>query len=145
MLPNCKNLNCKNLNRKYLSHLIASIFALALLLGSAPLVATCAAQTSVTPGPINEPPLFPGQPRPIGANSEPGVPPRIAAAAARARENERQKRLVADSDKLLALATELHADVARTDKNILSVDVIHRADEIEKLAHSVKERMKGQQ
>ena len=59
------------------------------------------------------------------------------------RQDERQKRLVSDSDKLLALATQLHDEVGKTDKNILSVDVIRRADEIEKLARSVKERMKG--
>jgi hypothetical protein len=69
-----------------------------------------------------------------------------AAAAARQeklRNDERQKRLVADTDKLLALATQLHDDVGKTDKNILSVDVVKRADEIEKLAHAVKERMKN--
>jgi hypothetical protein len=59
------------------------------------------------------------------------------------RSSERQKRLVADTDKLLALATDLKQQVDKTNKNILSVDVIKRADEIEKLAHSVKERMKG--
>ena len=59
------------------------------------------------------------------------------------RQDERQKRLVSDSDKLLALATQLHEEVAKTDKNILSVDVIRRADEIERLARNVKERMKG--
>ena len=59
------------------------------------------------------------------------------------RNDERQRRLIADADKLLALATQLHADVAKTDKHMLSVDVIRRADEIEKLARSVKERMKG--
>ncbi len=61
---------------------------------------------------------------------------------AKLRNDERQKRLVADTDKLLTLATELHADVAKTDKNILSLDVIKRADEIERLAHSVKDRMR---
>jgi hypothetical protein len=60
-----------------------------------------------------------------------------------ARQTERQKRIVADSDRLLALATQLHNDVAKTDKDILSLDVIKRADEIERLAHSVKEHMKG--
>ena len=60
-----------------------------------------------------------------------------------ARSAERQKRLVADTDKLLALATDLKQQVDKTNKNILSVDVIKKADEIEKLAHSVKERMKG--
>jgi hypothetical protein len=50
---------------------------------------------------------------------------------------------VADTDKLVQLANELHADVSKTDKNVLSVDVIKKADEIEKLAHSVKVKMRG--
>jgi hypothetical protein len=62
---------------------------------------------------------------------------------AKMRDAERQKRLVADTDRLLELVTQLHADVAKTDRHILSVDVGKRADEIEKLAHSVKEREKG--
>ena len=61
----------------------------------------------------------------------------------RMRNNDRQKRLVADTDKLLALATDLKAQVDKSTKDTLSVDVIKKADEIEKLAHSVKERMKG--
>ena len=59
------------------------------------------------------------------------------------RNDERQKRLVADTDKLLALATQLHEDVGKTNKNILSMDVVKRSEEIEKLAHNIKERMKG--
>jgi hypothetical protein len=59
------------------------------------------------------------------------------------RNTDRQKRLVADTDKLLALATDLKAQVDKSTKDTLSVDVIKKADEIEKLAHSVKERMKG--
>ena len=62
---------------------------------------------------------------------------------AKLREEDRQKRLVADTEKLLTLATQLHDDVAKTDRHILSLDVVKRADEIEKLAHSVKEREKG--
>ncbi len=61
----------------------------------------------------------------------------------KARSTDRQKRLVADTDKLLALATDLKQQVDKTNQNILSVDVIKKAEEIEKLAHSVKERMKG--
>ena len=57
---------------------------------------------------------------------------------AKIRDDERQKRLVSDTEKLLALATQLHSDVAKTNKDILSLDVVKRADEIEKLAHSVK-------
>ncbi len=59
------------------------------------------------------------------------------------RNSERQKRLEVDTQKLLSLATELKEQVDKTDKNILSVDVIKKADEIERLAKSVKERMKG--
>ena len=69
--------------------------------------------------------------------------PRLEEQQARVRSTERQKKLVADTDKLLALATELKTDVDKTNKDVLSVDVIKKADEIEKLAHSVKERMKG--
>lgn len=56
---------------------------------------------------------------------------------------ERQKRLEADTDKLLALTTALKEQVDESNKDILSVDMIKKADEIEKLAHSVKERIKG--
>ena len=69
--------------------------------------------------------------------------PDLARKQEQARNNERQKRLVADTDKLLALATELKQDVDKTNKDVLSVDVIKKAEEIEKLAHNVKERMKG--
>ena len=62
---------------------------------------------------------------------------------AKARNDDRQKRLIADSEKLLALATALHEDVLKTDKNILSVDVVKKATEMEKLSRDLKERMKG--
>ncbi len=76
-------------------------------------------------------------------NDNIGMPDKITDQQTKIRNDDRQKRLVADSNKLLELATQLHNDVAKTDKNILSVDVVHRAEEIERLARSVKERMKG--
>ena len=60
-----------------------------------------------------------------------------------ARNEERQRRLVSDSEKLLQLATQLNVDLAKTDRHGQSVDVVRRAEEIEKLAKSVKDRMKG--
>ncbi len=62
---------------------------------------------------------------------------------AKNRNGERQKRLQADAEKLLGLATQLKQEVDKTDKNTMSVDVIKKAEEIEKLARSVRERMKG--
>ena len=59
------------------------------------------------------------------------------------RVSERQKKLVEDTDKLLTLTTALKEQVDESDKNILSLDMMKKAEEIEKLAHSVKERIKG--
>jgi hypothetical protein len=59
------------------------------------------------------------------------------------RNSERQKKLIADTDKLLELANQLKTQVDKSTKDTMSMDVIKKADEIEKLAHSVKERMKG--
>ncbi len=59
------------------------------------------------------------------------------------RNSERQKTLVADTDKLLALAQQLKADVDKSNKDTLSLDVVKRAEQIEKLARSVKEKMRG--
>ena len=48
-----------------------------------------------------------------------------------------------DTDKLLQLATELKNSVDKSNENVLSIDVLKKAEEIEKLAHRVKEKMKG--
>ena len=55
---------------------------------------------------------------------------------------ERKKEIASDSAKLLKLATELKAEVDKTNKDTLNLKVVRKADEIEKLAHSVKEQMK---
>jgi hypothetical protein len=55
---------------------------------------------------------------------------------------ERKKQIGDDSAHLLKLANELKAEVDKTDKDTLSIAVIRKADEIEKLAHIVKEKMK---
>jgi hypothetical protein len=77
------------------------------------------------------------------SNEPADIPPAIADEQARSRNSERQKKLEEDTDRLLSLARELKEQVGKTNKNIMSVDVIKKADEIEKLAKSVKERMKG--
>jgi hypothetical protein len=72
-----------------------------------------------------------------------GPPPQMEQDQAKMRNVDRQKQLVSDTQKLLALANELKTDVDKSNKDTLSLDVIRKADEIEKLAHSVKEKMKG--
>jgi hypothetical protein len=56
---------------------------------------------------------------------------------------ERQAALKADTEKLLKLATELKQSVDKTNASVLSLDVVKKAEEIERLAHSVKDKMKG--
>jgi uncharacterized membrane protein len=55
---------------------------------------------------------------------------------------ERKKQISLDSAKLLKLATDLKAEVDKTTKDTLSLTVIRKADEIERLARNVKEKMK---
>lgn len=55
---------------------------------------------------------------------------------------ERKRQLEADSALLLQLATELDTELARTAQDALSPLVIEKIEAIEKLAHTVKEKMK---
>jgi hypothetical protein len=57
--------------------------------------------------------------------------------------HERQVQLQRDTDTLLKLATELKKSVDKSNENTLSLDVVKKAEEIEKLARSVKEKMKA--
>ena len=56
---------------------------------------------------------------------------------------QRQADLKRDTEKLFRLSTELKEYVDKSNENVLSLDVIKKADEIEKLAHSVKTKMRG--
>ncbi len=61
----------------------------------------------------------------------------------KAMNDDRHKKLAADVDRLLALSNELKSDVDKANKDELSVEVIRKAAEIEKLAHDVQSRMKN--
>lgn len=68
---------------------------------------------------------------------------RLARDMAKKANLERQATLKSDTEKLVKLTTELKQYVDKSNENVLSLDVLKKADEIEKLAHSVKEKMKG--
>ena len=55
---------------------------------------------------------------------------------------KRQQDIREETDKLFQLATELKAAVDKTNENLLSLEVVRKADEVEKLAKKVKEKMK---
>jgi hypothetical protein len=103
-----------------------------------------------------------GQPRvpPVlipGATTQPGtLPPldsptlgtdpmhtHMEAERMKAMNDDRHKKLAADIDRLSSLINELKSDVDKANKDELSVEVIRKASEIEKLAHDVQSRMKN--
>jgi len=55
---------------------------------------------------------------------------------------KRQQDIRNETEKLLQLATELKQAVDKSNENLLSLDVVRKADEVEKLAKKVKEKMK---
>lgn len=96
----------------------------------------------------------PGQPQPAVGQQAPdpgpsrpgaGATPLAIPAAVRTPEAanaERHREIAQDATQLLQLATGLKAEVDKTDKDTLSLAVIRKADEIEKLARAVKDKMK---
>lgn len=63
--------------------------------------------------------------------------------AAKRWNKERHEQLKKDTDKLLELATQLKEQVDKSNENIMSLEVIRKAEEIEKLAERVREKMKS--
>ncbi len=57
--------------------------------------------------------------------------------------SERQVALRRDTEKLASLASELKQSVDKTNANVLSMEVIKKAQEIQKLAKSVQDKMKN--
>ncbi len=58
------------------------------------------------------------------------------------RNDERQRRIVSDTQRLLTLTSQLKAEVAATGAETMSPEMLKQMEEIEKLAKSVKEKMK---
>lgn len=113
--------------------------------------------TGVVAAQQNQNPMQPIQDPMIPSKTQPGTMPSdgmpdMIDAHSRARMNEdrvkalndaRHKRLEDDASKLLSLSTELKSDVDKTNQDELSLDVVRKAAEIEKLAHDVQSRMKN--
>ena len=68
----------------------------------------------------------------------------LAPSAEKRMLEENQKDIKKKVDKLYDLVSELKAEVDKTDSSkVLSLNLVRKAEEIEKLAHSVKNKMKG--
>jgi hypothetical protein len=99
---------------------------------------------------VNTPPVFgPSQGRRAGSLPTSPIPTtddqqrQLERDSAKKANEERQAQLKRDTERLFELSNELKRYVDKTNENILSIDVIKKADEIEKLAHSIREKMKG--
>ena len=55
----------------------------------------------------------------------------------------RQKEMTSDTAKLLALAGDLKEEVDKTGKATISMDAVRKAEQIEKLAQNVQNKMKA--
>ncbi len=84
---------------------------------------------------------------PFGQETDAGQDPMLHHAqqeAARKRNIERQNKLLADSSRIVELANELSTGVEPKGKGPTSVAMSKKAEEIEKLARSVREHMKSE-
>ena len=80
---------------------------------------------------------------PADSKSQPAAPAKMSKEQkAAAAESERKKQIAEQSTELLNMALALKAEVDKTTKDTLSINVIRKADEIERLARNVKEKMK---
>lgn len=59
------------------------------------------------------------------------------------RNEERQRKLVNDTDRLLTLANQLKSEIAASGGETMTPQMLHQMDEIEKLARSVKDKMRN--
>ena len=89
-----------------------------------------------------------GMTQPIGTPDDAAIPDgpmqaRMKEDRIRSFNDERHKRLEDDVGKLQALTNELKSDVDKANKDELSLEVMRKAAEIEKLAHDVQSRMKN--
>ena len=81
-----------------------------------------------------------------GAATPPAAQPPAATNAAdkhEAPQTPQQKQLADDTAKLLSLANELKAELDKGNKNTLSLGVIRKAEQVEKLARKVRDEMKA--
>lgn len=59
-----------------------------------------------------------------------------------ANKTDKQKALAQQTERLCDMAAELKVQVDKTNRNILSLTVVRQAEEIEALAHKMKEQAK---
>ena len=101
---------------------------------------TSAATSSMS---LQNPPLTPN-PRRENGPEDPSHSPLPNGATAKAVLEQHQKDIKKDIEKLYELATQLKTEVEKTDAtSVLSLGMVKKAEEIEKLAKQIKDHAKG--
>jgi hypothetical protein len=103
-------------------------------------VATAGAFEQTSSGSQTNPPPAPASSTPTPSDSKKTAGPTPTTPVV-VISDPRQAQIVADSEKLLKLSQELKAEVAKSNKDTLSIAVIKKAEEVEKLAKTLKEEM----
>jgi hypothetical protein len=105
--------------------------------------AALVASHDLTSQDASRPALSPEASRPPDANPQVAMNEQHSKkASVEAANVERRREIGEDSTRLLKLATDLKTELDKTTKDTLSLGVIRKADEIERLAHNVREKMK---
>ena len=110
--------------------IFAGLLSIAITCGTASVPAAGQNPTGVTPDRRNP-------------DDSPSAAP-INPSAEKKRLEENEKDIKTKIERLYELATELKAEVDKTDSSkVLSLNLVKKAEEIEKLAHDIKNRSKG--
>jgi spore coat polysaccharide biosynthesis protein SpsF (cytidylyltransferase family) len=120
-------------------HFATLIFSLALFVLTASLLANSQAKTGVTIL-AQAQPMSPWM---MDANSPNTAEQKLQQAQISRLFSARQAQLRIDTAKLVELTAQLKQQVDKANVNILSMDVVKKAQEIQKLAKSVQDKMKN--
>jgi Skp family chaperone for outer membrane proteins len=94
------------------------------------------------PAPIQPAPRPPGVQQPVVTSVDPRTDESAQAEEMKRQRNAlRQKQLVEKTHELQKLTDELRAEIDKTDKDTLSLDVVKKSEQIEKLAKSIHQLM----
>lgn len=123
---------------------LRSILLLTMILACAFVPVTTRAQQQQSVPSVRQPPLTDD---PDSLSSPPRDPEqvRMLREMSKDRNAKRQKEIVADTNQLMDLVRQLKDAVDKSNKNELSLSVVNTAGEIEKLAKSVKDKMRDGQ
>lgn len=103
-----------------------------------------AGQVFAAPQRQNPPVQVPRFPDAADSSNQPADSPAPPPPDPKAQLEENQKNLRKDADHLLQLARELKDDVEKTEQtNVLSLSLVKKAEEVEKLARLIKDLAKG--